>query len=333
MNIPPPPAIPPPPVAGQPRPFWSVMIPTYRPKEKILRQTLESVLQQDAGADAMQIEVVDDCSPDVDVAAMVRAIAGGRVKFSQTPKNLGLAGAWNTCIGRACGEWVHILHQDDYLLPGFYARLRRAMDTHPNAALVASRSNYVNEAGTVFRVTPRVAALEQGERAVEEFFYTNPIECPGVVMRRKFYEEHGGFRTDMVFALDAEMWTRAFGLAGGVVVPEALACFRISSGQASDRLERSGDTLRDFELGTQIAAERYPTFDRNHARQLICNKALDQVIQFGRTGHFAAARTSWNHLEIHLPGASRYVALVRRMLVWVSWWLQKHFEDGKRPPR
>jgi len=44
------------------------MIPTYRPKEIFLRQTLESVFQQDPRADEMQIEVVDDCSPGLAVA-------------------------------------------------------------------------------------------------------------------------------------------------------------------------------------------------------------------------------------------------------------------------
>ena len=328
MNLPPPPAIPPPPADGRPRPFWSVMIPTYRPKEKFLRQTLESVLQQAPGPDEMQIEVVDDCSPDADVAALVRAIAGDRVKFSRTPENLGLAGGWNTCIARARGEWVHILHQDDRVLPGFYAALRRATEAHPTAALVASRARYVDAQGVVKKISPRVAALERGEPAVEEFFYfLTPIECAGVAVRRKFYEEHGGFRTDLKFMLDAEMWMRAFGAAGGVVIPEALADWRISDGQSTDRMQRSGETLRDFERGSEIMAARYPTFDSRRARMLIRNKALDQVVHFTRKGDFAAARASWNHLQTDLSGAQRCRALARRLMVWTAWWLLKKFDE------
>ena len=55
------------------------MMPTYRPDEKYLRQALESVLQQAPGPEQMQIEVVDDCSPGMDVAALVKSIAGERV--------------------------------------------------------------------------------------------------------------------------------------------------------------------------------------------------------------------------------------------------------------
>src|ERR1700751_1291578 len=101
-------------------PLLSVMIPAYNPAPRQLEQALESVLSQDFGVEAMQIEIVDDCSPNVDVQQLARAVAGDRVGFSRTAKNMGLAGCWNTCIERARGEWVHILHQDDYVLPGFY---------------------------------------------------------------------------------------------------------------------------------------------------------------------------------------------------------------------
>lgn len=43
---------------GEPRPLWSVMIPTYN-CASYLRETLASVLAQDPGPDLMQIAVVD----------------------------------------------------------------------------------------------------------------------------------------------------------------------------------------------------------------------------------------------------------------------------------
>ncbi len=82
MQSQPPPAISPISSARESRPVWSVMLPAYRPDAKHLRQSLESVLQQDPGPEKMHIEVVDDCSPDIDVEAMVRSITGERVAFS-----------------------------------------------------------------------------------------------------------------------------------------------------------------------------------------------------------------------------------------------------------
>jgi len=61
------------------RPFWSVMIPTYKARPDYLEETLKSVLQQDPGPAQMQIEVVDDCSPDGAPEELVRRVAGNRV--------------------------------------------------------------------------------------------------------------------------------------------------------------------------------------------------------------------------------------------------------------
>src|SRR5215467_5604297 len=122
-----PPLIGPAPQGGH-RPFWSVMVPVYN-RTKYLEKTLASVLAQDLGPKEMQIEVVDDCSTLNDPEPLVRRIAGDRVNFVRNSRNLGLVANFNNCIGRARGHWVHLLHTDDYLLPGFYERLKAALAT------------------------------------------------------------------------------------------------------------------------------------------------------------------------------------------------------------
>ena len=109
-----------PPVSeGTNRPLWSVMIPTYH-CACFLRQTLESVLSQDPGPDLMQIEVVDDGSTLDDPGAVVAAVGRGRVGFYRQPQNVGHTKNFETCLRRSRGKVVHLLHGDDYVLPGFY---------------------------------------------------------------------------------------------------------------------------------------------------------------------------------------------------------------------
>lgn len=303
---------------SRPQPYWSVMIPTYRPQAAYLRKTLESVLQQDPGVNQMQIEVVDDCSPDGNVKEMVRAIAGTRVQVSRTPKNLGLAGCWNTCIERACGQWVHILHHDDFVLPGFYERMRSAAEAHPGVALVACRSFSVDEQGVILGVSPRILELENGGRAVECFFYANPIQCPSVLMRRKFYEAHGGFRQDLLFVLDVEMWARAVGLEGGVVIADMLACFRSSQGQATTRLERAGDSLRDIERLIQIYAERYPAYNRKKSMLQLCEQTFDRARHFSKAGDAEAAKANWSYWRDNMPVTMRLSVLASRVALTIA---------------
>src|SRR6266481_3717770 len=128
------------------RPIWPLMIPTYNPRAEYLEETLKSVLQQDPGPDQMQIEVVDDCSKDDTASEVARRIGTGRVTFHAEPQNLGLANAWNRCIERARGHWVHILHQDDIVLPGFYDLLRKAGECS-DAGAIFCRHAVVNSKG------------------------------------------------------------------------------------------------------------------------------------------------------------------------------------------
>ena len=102
-------------------PFWSVMVPVYMPNQ-FLEEALESVLCQGIGKDRMQIRVIDNCSPEQDVGERVTRIGGDRIEFSTNDRNLGLAGNWNQCVKQAKGDWIHILHHDDLVLPGFYRR-------------------------------------------------------------------------------------------------------------------------------------------------------------------------------------------------------------------
>ena len=64
-----------------PRPFWSVMIPTYNPQPHYLEETLRGILLQDPGPEQMQIEVVDDGSANNTASEVVYRIGAGRVAF------------------------------------------------------------------------------------------------------------------------------------------------------------------------------------------------------------------------------------------------------------
>ena len=51
----------------------------------------------------------------------------GVFRHSATPR----ATAFNTCIERAVGTWVHVLHGDDVVQPGFYTAIRTAHRVAP----------------------------------------------------------------------------------------------------------------------------------------------------------------------------------------------------------
>jgi len=107
------------PVASAARPRWSVMIPTYH-SGAFLRATLGSVLAQDPGPHAMQIEVVDDHSTADDPGAIVREVAGDRVQFFRQPDNVGHAANFDD------GHWLHLMpmeRDESGILDGWLRRI------------------------------------------------------------------------------------------------------------------------------------------------------------------------------------------------------------------
>jgi glycosyltransferase involved in cell wall biosynthesis len=279
---------------GLPRPFWSVMIPTYNARADYLEQTLKSVLQQDPGAEQMQIEVVDDCSPGMDVAALVKAIAGERVQFSRTPKNLGLAGCWNTCIERSRGQWVHILHQDDWVLPGFYPRLEALIKTVQGIHAAFARYLHADADGHWTSISPLVMRNTGEFRNFDIWTATwVPMQCAAVVVKRSTYEKLGGFRNDIPYVLDWEMWCRiaVSGRWGYVAQPGAV--YREHDQSETTRLRKSGEAHHGLLAGGQIArshlSRELQTQTELRFRNEFVNNVLRDAIALYVEGNFKDA--------------------------------------------
>ncbi|HZM05150.1 MAG TPA: glycosyltransferase [Candidatus Saccharimonadales bacterium] len=252
------PVIPPVPPNGNPRPFWSVMIPAYNPSKDYLEQMLRSVLVQDPGPEQMQIEVVDDCSPDVDVAALVREIAGNRVKVSSTHKNLGLAGCWNNCIERSRGEWVHILHQDDWVLPEFYARFEALIQAVPGLDAAYSRHFFADADGHWTAISSLEMRIAGELKGFDKMIATwQQAQCAAVIVKCTAYERLGGYRSDLPYVLDWEMWCRIAASGRWGYVPQPGAAYRSHPQSETERLRSSGKILREFLAGGLKARENF----------------------------------------------------------------------------
>jgi GT2 family glycosyltransferase len=148
-----------PPAAEMAKSVWSVMVPVHN-RTAHLRQCLESVLAASIPRERMQIAVVDDSTANPNVEAEVRAIAGARVEFHRNEQNLGMAGNWNRCIAVARGALVHILHDDDYVSPGFYPGMEALAAKFPQASIYFSRVLQVDDGGSINWVSPRLKSFE-----------------------------------------------------------------------------------------------------------------------------------------------------------------------------
>ncbi len=276
------------------RPLWSVMIPAYNYAE-YMRSTLDSVLSQDPGTAEMQVEVVDDCSTRDDPEAVTREVGAGRVAFYRQPRNLGIVGNFNDCIRRARGEWVHILHGDDSLRPGFYARARQAIRAHPEIGAWACRVIYMDEDGHWMGLsqletrTPQVLRQEFVARLLVE----QRLYFVGLLVRRSVYEELGAFRPELKLCLDWDMWKRIALHAPIFYDPEPLACFRLHSDSAYGSSVASGVSVADERRAIAIASAYLPAEPARCMRRAAFKAAALRAIRTAREqwrrGYRAAA--------------------------------------------
>lgn len=282
------------------RPFWSIMIPAYNPKPEYLNKVLRSVLTAlPKGVDA-QIEILDDASPNCDVAALLKKMAGiTKVSVHRNTNNLGYIANWNACIERARGEWVHILHQDDYVLPGFYEKISAGLKLHPEAGAAFCRHNHVSAKDE----TTFTSALERAEPGILENWpdrlsSMQRMQFVSTVVRRSTFEKVGGFWSEARSAADWEMWMRIASAVPVFFHPEVLACFRIHNISESSRLlmsgENSTDTCRAIDLFSQYLPEVKRTQLVAVAKNHYARSAFGLALSFLQQKQFAAASAQVN---------------------------------------
>ena len=298
----------PPVSSGDPRPFWSVMIPTYH-CARFLRQTLESVLAQDPGPEMMQIEVVDDGSTLDDPAAVVAEVGRGRVAFYRQPQNVGHTKNFETCLKRARGKVIHLLHGDDYVLNGFYHKLQQAFETQPEIGAAFCRQIFMDDAGNWEAYSP----LEQSESGIlnnglERLALEQRIMTPSIVVRRDVYERLGGFDSRLICTEDWEMWVRIAAQYPIWYETEPLAAYRMHSDSNTGRHVRNGDDIRYTRMAIEIFKSYLPQDKADQlskmARETYALSALDTAYSMFLKGDFPAMLAQGRE-AIHLSRSPR----------------------------
>jgi glycosyltransferase involved in cell wall biosynthesis len=297
------PSAPVPAIAPRPdgTPFlWSVMISTYNAPPEFLAATLRSVLEQDPGPDVMQIAVVDDASPRGAPEALVRELGGDRVTVQRQPKNLGMAGIWNRCIELARGRWVHLLHQDDLVAPGFYEKLKAGTESPAAPGLMYCRHAFIDAQGRQLGLSDLDAASSGCvPDPLPNMARKQLIQTPSVVVRRATYEALGGFRPDLCYTLDWEMWCRIAKDFPVWFEPAVLASYRVHGSAATSRLRSSGEDIADLKkcirINTDyIADEKTRAEVRRFARRRYALMATSYAEDLLAAGNPAAA---WRQLR------------------------------------
>jgi len=241
------------------RPLWSVMIPSYNPGKYFI-EAVNSVVSQNYSPDEMQIEVVDDCSPDVDVEKIVNENWKGRVGFYRQPENIGHSFNFTDCIRRAKGEFIQILHTDDLVEEGFYKKFGELFHKYQNAGAVFCRQKYIDDDGNdLFYSEPEMQEEGILDDALIKLAEKQRIQYCAIAVRRKVFEHLGGFIEKNIGCEDWEMWVRIAGSYPVVYEPKALAAYRVHNESSMTRKDmRTGQDMRDLMESARIFTAYLP---------------------------------------------------------------------------
>jgi glycosyltransferase involved in cell wall biosynthesis len=304
---------------GVKRPLWSVMIPVYNCSQ-FLKQTLEDVLSQAPAAAEMQIEVVDDASTDADVEQIVKTIGNGRISYYRQPVNVGSLRNFLTCLNRATGQFIHLLHGDDRIGRGFYSTIGNLFSKYDVGAAFC-RYSYIDEEGQWLH---NQSAEQESEGVLENFVETlcerQRIQYVAMAVRREVYEQLGGFY-GAEYGEDWEMWVRIAANYRIGYTPEILASYRRHRKSISGKSFVTGRNMQELTWVMNRIQRYLPAATREsimrkcrtfYAHYAITIAKSLWIEQRHRRGAEAQIRAAWN-MQKDLSLFYRIMKLFTRM--------------------
>jgi glycosyltransferase involved in cell wall biosynthesis len=205
-------------------PEVSVVIATRNRWKLLSTHGLPSALGQEDVE--LEVVVVDDCSTD-DTAARLAELDDPRIRVVRHESRGNLAGAHNTGVAEARGEWLAFLDDDDLWSP---RKLRMQLD-----AAKRQRVDWVYSAAVV---------VDEYKRVLQADPFPDPQELPhlllhgnhvpgggsNVMARADVVRRVGGFDADLVRFSDWDLWIR-LAQSGLPAASPTVAVARVEHGQ------------------------------------------------------------------------------------------------------
>ena len=276
---------------------WSVVIPAYMPGDN-LTIAVASVLTAMGARRDFEIVVVDDASP----TPVQLTIQDDRVRLARMADNVGAVPNFNRSLAQASGEFIHILHADDYVEPGFYTALEQGLSIEGVVA-AACGVNRVDGDGTLIEVQkPEQSQAGIWPDAFDRLAVANRLPAVSIVAPRSTYEVVGDFDESLVHAADWDLWIR-FAQAGAFYYdPAPLATYRVHDAQHTAAVSSSGTNIDE----AITVIKRLPArVDAPDATTLMTNAFLYRAVYAARTAKRAVLQRRWPVAALQLKAAAR----------------------------
>ncbi|WP_418524355.1 glycosyltransferase [Holdemanella porci] len=208
----------------------SVIMSTYKEDERLLRESIESILNQ-TYRDFEYIIILD--YPDNDVHKSVieeYALKDDRIHFYINEKNMGLTDSLNRGLSLCHGEYIARMDADDISLPDRLERQMKYLEKN-HYDLIGGITEMINENGSLLYSIKSVPT--DPKKINKALRYSQCIAHPTWLGRKEVFEKNAGYR-HMPLCEDYDFTLRAV-LNGFVVsnLNEAVLKYRMTSNSIS----------------------------------------------------------------------------------------------------
>ena len=244
---------------GEFKPGISVVIPSYKPDIRYLRQVLDCLLIHQVNAkqpwiafDDLEVILVLEPVETGEVEKLVAEYDDRRLVLHINESRRGIAKSLNTGIRLAKSDYILRMDDDDLCADTRLYKQKAYLETHPDVELVTSDYEYFGD------MNERRVSFE-GEVSRAWSLVTCPFDHPTVMFRKSFFAGNGlCYDEDRGYVEDWELWLRAFGRGMRVgCIHEVLFYHRWHNGSAGQndntpRMMRELVKKNFAELGVDI---------------------------------------------------------------------------------
>lgn len=206
----------------------SICIPVYKHLD-LFQRCLYSILEQ--SFQDYEIIVTDD-SPTDEFSSI--SVIDKRIVYLKNEKPLGSPGNWNKAISLARGEYIKIMHQDDWFSsPNALLLFVQALDNNPNVQFAFSGCCDIGENIFIERYISN-KTINRIKNNPEILYFGNLIGAPSVTIFRNGFEFY--FDENLIWLVDLEFYIRFLTLNPNLTVcSELLVNIGISESQITNK--------------------------------------------------------------------------------------------------
>ena len=294
------------------RPLVSIIIPSYNTAPYV-REAVDSALAQTYKN--CEVIVVDDGSTDATKEILAPYIAKQKIVYIYQ-KNKGLAGARNTGIRAAKGDYIALLDSDDLFLPEKISRQVEALEARPDCGACYSDLMHFTDppAGETARVLYHHRYRYPSGNIFEPLLHKQFLNPLATVFRKEIFAKYGFFDENLRRSEDWEFWLRiAHAGVKFYYLDEALAEYRMrGTGNLSaieSEPEMKEKNLKIFSaLGMKLTKEEWERYRFADILKRLTVKTAFAYLMVGDK-KMALARAAglpayWRFLISLLPGSA-----------------------------